>query len=115
MEVELLKQVVECAPKEMGANLLGVDIAHFSALSCHLYNIGSDMDNGSAIIAMLDELEKAGYECDLSVNISPGMHLERYRAVVGTEWLRDKATEIGETRAEAVAKAFVAVFATPPN
>jgi hypothetical protein len=117
---ELLEQIVKSAPKDLGAVIPDTPLMfiEFTGVSegddrCYLDFADSDVLNGSAIVAMLDAMEKAGYECDLTVNISIGI-TERYKACVATEeqsWRGCYRALTGATRAEAVAKAFVAVFA----
>lgn len=121
--VELLRRVAEVAPKEMGAYFVGPDEGLDScrveavgprgfALDLHDWGSGMDYHDAAAIIAMLDAMEKAGYAIGL-VSFTPGARWYR------VEWWRDlrdardnpgRCEFDGDTRAEAVARAFVRVF-----
>lgn len=134
--IALLRRVAEVAPKEMRATLLGHSWSSIyvdgifnhsvtfqliskweadggeptdSSLAC--LGLASDIEDAPACFAMLEAMEKAGYAIGLA-SFTPGA--KGYRV----EWWRDlrdardnpERCEFGDTRAEAVARAFVRVF-----
>jgi hypothetical protein len=117
MTTELLEQVAKVAyyGTPLGrVKVVSPDFLCFCHVDDHVsFGIQSDTKNGSGIVAMLEAMDKAGWECDLSVNLSPNV-CNRYAALLATEemsWAGECKKFTGKTRAEAVAKAFVHVFA----
>jgi hypothetical protein len=130
--IELLKAVAECAPKEMGARFWYVGPimrASASTGDCmpNVVNFcGPGMDDGdgppqlglqddlcdaSACFAMLDAMEKAGFNTANSfdqVQTPPVHDCTAYKWPTPDD--RQYHKSIGTTRAEAVARAFVQVF-----
>jgi len=134
-KIELLKNVAEVAPKEMGARFFQYydyvrrakepavefyDPDSDEIVCCFGYN---DQRNGGGIIAMLDAMEKAGYMPSLTQTAAESDD-ERYEVEYAAfddpcptcshrSW--EYTRHPGKTRAEAVAKAFVAVFGKQPE
>ena len=121
--IELLRQVAAVALKEMGARFYdpqGVllfegtkDISDLVRLTLN----GDDVFDAEAIIAMLDAMEEAGHVVWLSQHIYCEDPEDDRLDVDGYECsgyrLRGESDNFdgkGETRAEAVARAFVEVF-----
>lgn len=121
--IELLRKVAEVAPKEMKAEYAEAgkysEVECVLLMGCHespLYlHLDPEYKDGEAIIAMLDAMEGAGWAAyagseadDNGVRI-PGYYCCCYDTN-DCESLECK----GETRAEAVARAFVEVFEVKP-
>lgn len=126
--IELLKAVVECAPKEMGAEYSDrtYDVGDISNPACYLTGIVSFTElpdgsplclvsqppystlDGDACFAMLDAMEKVGYvpRIQLASEASYRCDWKHKDDTINFLMLSEK----GSTRAEAVSKAFVAVF-----
>jgi hypothetical protein len=131
--IELLKRVVEVAPKEMGAELVqfpieyecegvpGVDwdVRHVKFTKCEhttfdgrlgkqspkLYLDGS-IDDAAPCFAMLDAMEKA-QDWMLSTHVEDGVR----RYCVWKDWDDDYPAISGAaSRAEAIARAFISCF-----
>lgn len=101
--IELLEAVADCAPDDMKAELVANDYVCFRYGCADLTLKGSDYNDAEAIVMMLDAMDKAqrftllghcaqGYICHDPAPLSP------------------QVFAIGETRAEVVSRAFVAVF-----
>lgn len=115
--IELLKEVARVAPKEWQANLR--DHEHLTlwavdtqpkGYACHLNFDEPDSINGTAIIAMLDAMEKAGFEIHIAT-VSTGEGIVGYNVSASKFCILGSGVECtGTTRAEAVARAFVQVF-----
>ena len=118
--IELLKRVAEVAPKEMGAKLIssqGVKFSRDNGQTTAVLTADDDMFDAEAIIAMLDAIEGAGHVVWLSQHIYCEDPEDNRLDVDGYECngyrLRGESDNFdgkGNTRAEAVARAFVEVF-----
>lgn len=108
--IELLKAVAECAPMEARyieetTQYVMFFLCRNPMRCCSLFlDDDGDFSNGQAIIAMLDAMEKAGWWVELSNIVGVGGY-DCTVTVVGR-----MVSLGGATRAEAVSKAFVAVF-----
>jgi hypothetical protein len=134
---ELLREVAQAAPREMGAEFSDetpLKFVEFSDPACYLDFTDPDPSNGTAIVAMLEAMENAGWWVDLRIALDETGDLDgnptygKYTRRPGwyEAWVcyrQEKAAELhakglkyprqenyGKTRAEAVAKAFVSVF-----
>ncbi len=107
--IELLKAVAECAPKEMDARLSqGILVKYkvdIHGANCTLY-LDPSFKDGDAMLAMLDAMEKAGWFPRLGNNSYAHYWCSVYDHTPVTPKIQTKGT----TRAEAVSRAFVAVF-----
>ncbi len=105
MNEELLKRVAQCAPKEMcaflGHNARGVSFDP-DGTPAFVSLISNDIMNGSGIVAMLDAMEQVGLRPYVCQKIDGSGY---FAAFMGSDGTFD-----GATRAEAVARAFCAVF-----
>ena len=124
--IELLRQVSAVAPEEMGAVLIqskkpnaqGVKFSNENGQATGILTLnGDDVFDAEAIIAMLDAMEEAGHVVWLSQHIYCEDPEDDRLDVDGYECsgyrLRGESDNFdgkGETRAEAVARAFVEVF-----
>jgi hypothetical protein len=108
MTTELLEQVAKVAPEWMGAECKGPVLAvRFTGVTnSPLIGSASDVSNGAAIIAMLDAMEQDGEK----PYILPKNGDAYLCGLQGRTFPKDGWAH-GKTRAEAVAKAFVQVFA----
>lgn len=119
--VELLREVAECAPEGMGAEKHHELIAdgtcnsvHFVMKSASLELI-SDLADARACFVMLDAMEAAGFLMALEACKPPMIEPEEDDSKTyichGGNWETGMVARYrGSTRAEAVARAFVAVF-----
>lgn len=133
--IELLKAVAECAPKEMGAEYSDrtYDVGDISNPACYLTGIVSFTElpdgsplclvsqppystlDGDACFAMLDAMRDTGIQ--LEIRVYPQSACENRPCVIpyldatGERFLSPPDDHFfGDTIAEAVARAFVAVF-----
>lgn len=120
--IELLRKVAEVAPKEMGAKLIsseGVKFSRDNGQTTAVLTADDDMFDAEAIIAMLDamearDLEGLGPEVCVELTGSKGeYHCRRWVCPENDDSLATVNTQ-GDTRAEAVARAFVEVFEVKP-
>jgi hypothetical protein len=118
--IELLKWVAEVAPKEMGAEKWHESVADGTCNSVsfsgrHYLSLESDISDASACFAMLDAIERADAETDsphvnvVSLSGANGRYECDGDIAPGDGYIHF-IDEKGATRAEAVARAFVAVF-----
>ena len=112
--IELLKEVATVAPEEMNARLRDGAIANYKVeMNGGTLYLDEKFKEGDAIIAMLDAMEKAGWIVQLDNHPSGVYRIMAWRerdpgntCAISVE----RVNTNGKTRAEAVAKAFVAVF-----
>lgn len=113
--IELLKAVADCAPEWMRATFSHGNVSlNGCEYTPYCRANHPDEANGDFIIALLDAMEKEGWHVDL-MNVPPVM-----AEPVGCRYYcngrqnggdnKQFSTPLRETRAEAVARAFVAVF-----
>lgn len=106
---ELLRAVAECAPEEWAVEISDIhDYDHLQLDTVVLCLQGNDIEDAPAIIAMLDEIERRDYFTEVGNNKRP----VDYFCVVEPDGISPQETYRGATRAEAVARAFVAVMST---
>lgn len=121
--IELLRAVAECAPKEMKATFR--EKGTYSETECVLFmgceqsplylHLHPEWTDGEESFAMLDAMEKAGCNVALTSSVYfDGVHHPGYGCYVKRPWesfsMRPSQCHQGETRAEAIARAFVQVF-----
>lgn len=121
--LELLQAVAGCAPKEMNAEfwcpepfLTGVWVPRTEYADVRFRGdfykeptylaLQDDVEDGSAIIAMLDAMEKAGWFPRIGNNAYRRYWCSVYDHNPNTPRVQSQ----GGSRAEAVSRAFVAVF-----
>lgn len=128
--IELLKEVARVAPKEMGAMYVDepenvarvvfvcvqyrfVDNDDYHRMPLLL--LEGDVLDAPAIIAMLDAMEKAGKATYIESAEDDGFvcGVGHYEVIKKVRTFCSESAEIGATRAEAVARAFVEVFKAP--
>jgi hypothetical protein len=128
--IELLKWVAEVAPKEMGAEKWHESVADGTCNSVsfsgrHYLSLESDISDASACFAMLDAIENGVPDAwtkllkvdafdPYCLHVEAGVSDEEYNSIRqfsdADRPLRLDIMGIGATRAEAIARAFVAVF-----
>jgi hypothetical protein len=112
--LELLRQVAECAPYDW--NVAESDIDDYDQIFLNntiLHLSGFDVEDAPAIITMLDEIEKRGWLTWLDSGHLDGDPLEplTYCCTVNDKnGMLYRCSGLAPTRAEAVARAFVAVM-----
>lgn len=104
-QIELLQAVTKCGKQNLCATMDCDHRIDFNRFKNTWLNFeDDDIQNGSAIIALLDAMEKDGELLRIESLDEGDYQVDRYEEC---EWLE---VGYGKTRAEAVAKAFVAVF-----
>lgn len=111
---ELLSEIIRVAPEEMGAGYEFKTMVTFSGPGPTTGSIDfaqNDRWNGGGIIAMLDAIQsthdwelRTAYddEPDAKFTVSVGPH--------GDSWEWERTHHFGDTKTEAVAKAFIKIF-----